>query len=108
MPRQTEPVEIVASAETRNTPRLTRRAFVAGSAAGVMAVSASAVALADHVRDTPTATRPAPEENTRFFSAQEVELAFRNYGHLAEYLDRPITPLGAHYLLILRCSEPAV
>jgi DMSO/TMAO reductase YedYZ molybdopterin-dependent catalytic subunit len=80
-------------------PRLTRRAFVAGSVVAA-AASTTGVVLADHVRDTPTAKRPVPEENTRFFSAQEVELAFRNYGHLAEYLDRPITPLGAHYLLI--------
>ena len=100
MRTQSKPVESSPSAEARNAPRLTRRAFVAGSAAGVVTASAGAVALADHVRDTPTASRPVPEENTRFFSAQEVELAFRNYGHLAEYLDRPITPLGAHYLLI--------
>ena len=80
--------------------RLSRRAFVAGTAvAGVAAASAS-VAFADHVRETPTPKRPAPEEFEGFFSAEEVELAFRNYGHIAETLNLPITPLANHYVLL--------
>ncbi len=88
-------------------PTLTRRAFTAlGS---VMAGAVATVALgtvrlrtavAEHVTGAPTAERPPPEENTRFFSQEETTLAFRNHGMQAELLDRPITPLGAHYLLI--------
>lgn len=100
MRMRTEPLDRASSVQTRTAPRLTRRGFVVGSAAGAVAASVMGVASADHVRDTPTSVRPVPEDNTRFFSAQEVELAFRNYGNLAEYLDRPVTPLGAHYLLI--------
>lgn len=52
------------------------------------------------VSDTPTAERPPPQEAWRDFSASEVELAFRCHGMQAEFLREPITPLGAHFLLI--------
>lgn len=52
------------------------------------------------VPDSPTAQRPDPQENWRVFSAPETALAFRNHGMQAELLREPITPLGAHYLLI--------
>ncbi|MDQ3043939.1 MAG: sulfite oxidase [Chloroflexota bacterium] len=88
-------------------PTLTRRGFtalgsaVAGAfAAGVLGAGRIRTAVAEHVPGTPTAERPPPEENTRVFSPQETTLAFRNYGMPAEFLDRAITPLGAHYLLV--------
>ncbi|MGQ0713058.1 MAG: TonB-dependent receptor domain-containing protein [Gemmatimonadaceae bacterium] len=52
------------------------------------------------VPDTPTAQRPDPQENWRVFSAPETVLAFRNHGMHAELLREPITPLGAHVLLV--------
>lgn len=48
----------------------------------------------------PTPDRPEPQANWQVFSAPEVALAFRNHGIQAELLREPITPLGAHYLLI--------
>ena len=86
---------------------LTRRTFgalgtlTAGAVAAV-ALGAGRVrtAVAEHVTGSPTADRPPPEENTRFFSQEETTLAFRCHGMQAELLDRPITPLGAHFLLI--------
>ena len=50
--------------------------------------------------DEPTVERPGPQEHWRDFSAAETTLAFRNHGMHAELLREPITPLGAHYLLI--------
>ncbi len=94
---------------------LSRRKFVAvgGAAATTMLASGCAPAAAamrpaapvpdapcTTVPDTPTAQRPDPQENWRVFSAPETELAFRNHGIHAELLREPITPLGAHYLLI--------
>lgn len=52
------------------------------------------------VPDLPTAERPEPQKNWRVFSAPETILAFRNHGMQAELLREPITPLGAHFLLI--------
>ena len=90
-----------------SAPALTRRAFaalgatVAGAAADVaLGRERVRAALAEHVPDEPTPGRPRPEEKTGFFSPQEKTLAFRNYGMLEEFLDKPVTPLGAHYLLI--------
>jgi len=88
-------------------PTLTRRTFAAvGSAAagalaaGVFGAGRIRSALAEHVPPKPTPARPAPEENPRSFGPQETVLAFRNHGMQAEFLDRPLTPLGAHYLLV--------
>ena len=96
-----------STSRSGNPPTLTRRTFRAlgtMTAAAVAAVALGAArvrtAVAEHVTGSPTADRPPPEENTRVFSQEEVTLAFRNYGMQAELLDRPITPLGAHYLLI--------
>lgn len=52
------------------------------------------------ISDTPTATRPDPQADWRDFSASEVQLAFRCHGMQAEFLREPVTPLGAHFLLI--------
>lgn len=52
------------------------------------------------IPDTATVERPEPQANWRDFSAAETTLAFRNHGMQAELLREPITPLGAHYLLI--------
>ncbi len=88
-------------------PKFTRRAFgvlCAKSAGAVAAVSLGAgrirTTVAEHVTGTPTADRPPPEENTQVFSQQETTLAFRCHGMQEEFLDRAITPLGAHFLLI--------
>ncbi len=89
------------------TPTLSRRAFgTLGSAmAGAAAIVARGTdrvrtAVAEHVTGSPTVERPSPEENTRVFSPEETTLAFRCHGMQEEFLDRPITPLGAHFLLI--------
>ena len=52
------------------------------------------------VPGVPTAKRPLPQDNARDISQAETELAFRNHGMLNELLREPITPLGAHYLLV--------
>jgi DMSO/TMAO reductase YedYZ molybdopterin-dependent catalytic subunit len=52
------------------------------------------------VPDTPTFERPKPQQASHVFSAVETELAFRNHGTHAEFLHKPLTPLGSHYLLI--------
>ena len=97
-----------------STRLLSRRRFVAvgGAAATTLLASGCAPAAAamrpaatpdapcTTVPDVPTALRPDPQENWRVFSAPETELAFRNHGMQAELLREPITPLGAHYLLI--------
>ena len=67
------------SAGRTRAARLSRRAFVAGTVIAGAAAASASVAFADHVRETPTSRRPAPEEVEGFFSAEEVELAFRNY-----------------------------
>lgn len=88
-------------------PALTRRAFTTlGSAmAGAVAMVALGTdrlrtAVAEHVTGSPTIDRPPPEADTRVFSQEETTLAFRCHGMQDEFLDRPITPLGAHFLLI--------
>ncbi|GAC1651707.1 MAG: hypothetical protein NVS4B3_12810 [Gemmatimonadaceae bacterium] len=98
-----------------STEPLSRRCFVAVSSAAattlltagcastgatMAAASASADPACTTVPDVPTASRPDPQENWRVFSAPETALAFRNHGMHAELLREPITPLGAHYLLI--------
>lgn len=92
--------------------RLSRRGFLASSvaAAALTAVpgkaNASTSGSADElppcttVPSLPTAERPDPQQNWRVFSAPEAQLAFRNHGMQAELLREPITPLGAHFLLI--------
>ncbi|MDQ3674063.1 MAG: sulfite oxidase [Gemmatimonadota bacterium] len=96
---------------------LTRRSFVAVStvaattllgsdcaAAGTHVAAQTGVPMGEvpctTVPDVPTAERPDPQENWRVFSAPETVLAFRNHGMQSELLREPITPLGAHFLLI--------
>jgi sulfane dehydrogenase subunit SoxC len=62
--------------------------------------SAAQAADASGVPAMPTAKRPPPVERSSVFSEPEMELTFRNHGMLSELLKQPITPLGAHYLLI--------
>jgi Oxidoreductase molybdopterin binding domain len=80
-------------------PRVTRRAALAmgGALAGAAAASATP-AMAGHEPRQPTPNRPPPSSD--LFSYEETVLAFRNHGFHLETLDRPITPLGSHYLLI--------
>ena len=102
------------AAESSERP-LSRRGFVAMSAAsattllGSACVGGTGLARTDQqlsdapcstVPDVPTAERPDPQESWRVFSAPETALAFRNHGMQAELLREPITPLGAHFLLI--------
>lgn len=112
-----------AAPPARPDPALTRRGLVALSTAAAAtlgldraaAEEASPVPPGDElplggdakpagrcatVSDTPGAGRPPPQEDWRDFSASEVELAFRCHGMQAEFLREPITPLGAHFLLI--------
>lgn len=103
--------ESVSVTETRLTS-LSRRGFILSSAAATLAVISdtpqdaaankvqSTAAPCTTVPDTPTAERPEPQENWRVFSAAETALAFRNHGMQAELLREPITPLGAHFLLV--------
>ena len=97
-----------AGAEGRDTngegavgddPRVTRRAALAmgGALAGAAAASATP-AMAGHEPRQPTPNRPPPSSD--LVSYEETVLAFRNHGFHLETLDRPITPLGSHYLLI--------
>ena len=88
---------------------VSRRQFVTIGALAATSLSViGAQASNDEVRtgvcntvpDEPTAERPGPQEQWRDFSAAETTLAFRNHGMHAELLREPITPLGAHYLLI--------
>src|SRR5919112_74234 len=68
--------------------------IVDGQRSAAQAVDASGVPA------MPTAKRPPPRERSGVFSEPEMELTFRNHGMLSELLKQPITPLGAHYLLI--------
>src|SRR4051812_49894829 len=81
-------------------PRVTRRAALAlgGALAGAAAARGVDSALAGHVPPEPTPNRPPPASD--LVSYEETKLAFRNHGFHTEMLDRPITPLGSHYLLI--------
>jgi sulfane dehydrogenase subunit SoxC len=82
-----------------------RRRLLAGSA-GVIAAGLAARARAragpacTTVPESPTVERPPPQRAADVFSTPETELAFRNHGMHAEFLRQPLTPLGAHYLLI--------
>jgi sulfane dehydrogenase subunit SoxC len=82
-----------------------RRRILAESVAVITAglaarVDARAVPACTTVPDTPTAERPPPQPMADVFSTPETELAFRNHGMHAEFLRRPLTPLGSHYLLV--------
>jgi len=81
--------------------RLTRRTFVAlsAAAAGAIAIGSRAkTALAGHIPATPTVKRPPPSDD--LVTEQETLLAFRCHGMQLEALSYPITPIGMHYLLI--------
>ena len=92
--------------------KVDRRGFIAAGAGTGLALTASAASALDAkdvavskavcttVPDMPSAVRPDPQSNWRDFSPQEVAIAFRNHAMQAEFLREPITPLGAHYLLI--------
>jgi DMSO/TMAO reductase YedYZ molybdopterin-dependent catalytic subunit len=80
-------------------PRMTRRAaLAAGGALAGAAAAGGPSALAGHEPRQPTPNRPPPSAD--LVSYEETVLAFRNHGFHLEMLDRPITPLGSHYLLI--------
>jgi DMSO/TMAO reductase YedYZ molybdopterin-dependent catalytic subunit len=93
-------------------PPLSRRRLLPGAGlalvpgvAGLMGSSPASASSDDMGRCTtipamPTAKRPEPQRNWLDFSRAETDLAFRNHGMLAELLREPITPLGAHYLLV--------
>lgn len=106
-----------ASAPESSDRRLTRRSFVSVSTAAASTLlgsgftvpatanatqtdRSSSEALCTTVPDAPTAERPDPQQNWRVFSAPETILAFRNHGMQSELLREPITPLGAHFLLV--------
>ena len=102
---------LVPNPNARIDPKsgVSRRQFVTIGALAATSLSViGAQASSDEVRtvacntvpDEPTAERPGPQEHWRDFSAAETTLAFRNHGMHAELLREPITPLGAHYLLI--------
>ena len=55
-------------------------------------------AQAGHQRARAPPDRPRPADD--LVSYEEARLAFRNHGFHLETLDRPITPLGSHFLLI--------
>jgi DMSO/TMAO reductase YedYZ molybdopterin-dependent catalytic subunit len=78
--------------------RLTRRAALAMTGGAAAALAADGIARASHQPPRPTPDRPPPSAD--LVSYEETVLAFRNHGFHSEFLDRPITPLGSHYLLI--------
>ncbi|HWT23220.1 MAG TPA: sulfite oxidase [Solirubrobacteraceae bacterium] len=80
--------------------RLTRRAALSlgGALAGAATAATAAPALAGHQPRQPTPDRPPPSAD--LISYEEAVLAFRCHGFHEEMLDRPITPLGSHYVLI--------
>jgi len=78
--------------------RVTRRAAFALSGGAAAALVAEGAAGASHKPPRPTPDRPPPSAD--LVSYEETVLAFRNHGFHSEFLDRPITPLGSHYLLI--------
>jgi sulfane dehydrogenase subunit SoxC len=80
--------------------RLTRRAALSlgGAVAGAVTAAGAAPALAGHKEREPTPDRPPPSSD--LISYEEAVLAFRCHGFHLEMLDRPITPLGSHYVLI--------
>jgi len=81
--------------------QLTRRTFVALSAAAAGAIAAGSrvwTALAGHLPAMPTVKRPPPSDD--LVTEQETLLSFRCHGMQLEALSYPITPIGMHYLLI--------
>ena len=80
--------------------RITRRAALSlgGAVAGAVTAGHALPALAAHEPRRPTPDRPPP--STDLVSYEEAVLAFRCHGFHLEMLDRPITPLGSHYVLI--------
>jgi len=80
--------------------RITRRAALSlgGAVAGAVTAGHAVPALAAHEPRRPTPDRPPP--STDLVSYEEAVLAFRCHGFHLEMLDRPITPLGSHYVLI--------
>ncbi len=81
-----------------DTAGLTRRAALTLTGAAAAALVAEGPAAADHKPPRPTPDRPPPTAD--LVSYEETVLAFRCHGFHSEFLDRPITPLGSHYLLI--------
>jgi sulfane dehydrogenase subunit SoxC len=86
---------------------LSRRQFVCLSGAAAATLAGVGACRPDAtaedvltVPEQPTADRPDPQPDRRIFSDKEAILAFRNHGHLAEFLNQPLTPLGLHFLLI--------
>jgi DMSO/TMAO reductase YedYZ molybdopterin-dependent catalytic subunit len=80
--------------------RLTRRGALSlgGAVAGAVTAGRAVPALAAHEPRRPTPDRPPPSAD--LISYEEAVLAFRCHGFHLEMLDRPITPLGSHYVLI--------
>ena len=108
MPQNT-PLVTNSNAKIDTKTGLSRRKFATMGALAATSLSVvGAEASSDEVRigacntvpDELTAERPGPQKHWRDFSAVETTLAFRNHGMHAELLREPITPLGAHYLLI--------
>ena len=81
-----------------DTAGLTRRAALTLTGAAAAALVAEGPAAASHKPPRPTPDRPPPSAD--LVSYEETVLAFRCHGFHSEFLDRPITPLGSHYLLI--------
>ena len=80
--------------------RFTRRGALSlgGAVVGAVAAGHTAPAMAGHDPRRPTPDRPPP--SAELISYEEAVLAFRCHGFHLEMLDRPITPLGSHYVLI--------
>src|SRR5436305_10990226 len=97
-------------AESNGKSGMTRRTVLAGGAAAATLGMLGGWELAQAQSDTsspcsdvpitPTATRPAPNNDSYVASAPETELAFRCYGFHEEFTNLDTTPLGNHYLLI--------
>jgi DMSO/TMAO reductase YedYZ molybdopterin-dependent catalytic subunit len=89
-----------SSGQAAASRRITRRAALSlgGAVAGAAAVGRVAPALAGHEPRQPTPDRPPPSAD--LVSYEETILAFRCHGAHLELIDKPITPLGSHYLLI--------
>src|SRR4051794_1693580 len=78
--------------------RLTRRAALSGAGAAATTLAVGGTAAANHKPPRPTPDRPPPSSD--LVSYEETVLAFRCHGFHEEFLDRPITPLGSHYVLL--------
>ena len=95
-----EPPTGEAAGQAAPASGMTRRAAlsIGGAVVGAAGLGGAVPALAGHERRRPTPDRPPPSAD--LVSYEETMLAFRNHGFHLEFLDRPITPLGSHYLLI--------